>query len=167
MFLMTHAAAGMFLGALMPHPVAAFAAGVASHAILDMIPHEPEDDLILDYPGSPGSSNKSVRRRVIVSSFDLAFAVLLVFLSWFFSLKGQNQSGLFIGMISGIAGGLLPDCIIVLTFFMNNRFLRWYFDLHNKIHFVISRSSVPRTVSVAYQFGLVGLFVFSTYYFIT
>lgn len=167
MFLMTHTAAGMFLGALMPHPVAAFTAGVASHALLDMIPHEHEDDLILDYPGTSGSSNGSIRRRVFVSSFDLAIAILLILSSWFLSLRGQNQSGLFIGMMSGITGGLLPDFIIVITFFMNNRFLRWYFDLHNKIHFVISRLSVPRTVSVAYQFGLVGLFVYLTYIFIT
>lgn len=166
MFLMTHSAAGMLLGVLMPHPVAAFTAGLASHAILDMIPHEHEDDLILDYPGTSGSSNGSVRRRVIISSFDLAIAILLIISCWFLSLKGQDQPGLFIGMMSGIAGGLLPDFIIVMTFIMNNWFLRWYFDLHNKIHFVITRLSVPRIVSVVYQFGLVGLFVFLTYRFI-
>ena len=48
MHLTTHAAAGMLIGAVIRDPAGAGAAGIMSHFLLDMIPHENREDLILD-----------------------------------------------------------------------------------------------------------------------
>lgn len=163
MFLSTHSAAGMLLGAVIPNPPGAFIAGVAAHVVLDMIPHEPEKDLILSYPADGKHSRETVLRRIVISTVDLSVALAIIVLSWFFSRTGSSQPGTFVAMTAGIAGSLLPDCIIMLTFFRDNRFLRWFFDVHNRIHFVISRVSVPRTVSVVYQVLLSCIMVLITY----
>ena len=153
----------MLLGILFPYPAAAFAAGVASHAVLDAIPHEPAEDLILTYPKDRQHDNTAVRRRIIISSIDIGCALEIIAVSWIFSRQCFDQTGLFTGMIAGIAGGLLPDCIVVLTFFLDNRFLRWYFELHNRIHFVIVKVHVPRIISIMYQMLLTCILVFAAY----
>lgn len=155
------------MGTLFPHPIAAFAAGLASHAVLDMIPHEPAEDRIHTYPKDGEHSSSTVRRRVSISVVDLLGAFCIIISCWFLSNIVTNQPDIFTGMISGIFGGLLPDCIIILTFFLDNRFLRWFFNVHYRIHFTISSVAVPRKLSIVYQILLSCILIIVSYLVIT
>lgn len=159
MFLMTHSATGMLIGVVAPYPPLAFSAGVVSHALLDIIPHEHKDDLITTYPKDSKESGGALKRKIIVSVFDLACTLGIIVFCWKIGRSMPERPEILIGMLSGIAGGLFPDCLNMLSFFTDNRFQRWYFDLHNKIHFVLSRVSVPRTVAIGYQVLLSCLFL--------
>jgi len=167
MYLTTHTSAGMLIGVLLPHPAAAFAAGVASHAVLDMIPHEPAEDRINTYPKDGEHSSSTIRRRISINLFDLVGVFCVIILGWFLSNLVPAKPDIFTGMIFGIVGSLLPDCIIMLTFFLDSRFLRWFFSVHYRIHFVISHVSVPQKLSIAYQLLFSCILIIISYLVIT
>ena len=150
------------MGALFQNPVAAFGTGFVSHFLLDMVPHEQSDDLILEYPKYQDKNSPTVKRRTILSLIDLLIVGITIWLAWIIAGTTTNQVQVFIILFSGITGGLLPDCIVMLTFFLDNTFMKWYFDMHNKIHFVISGVSVPRTFSALYQAALSILCIYLT-----
>jgi hypothetical protein len=77
----THALVGGLTGAIIGRPALAAIAGVASHALLDVLPHRDEDRLL----------------HVIVDGCG-ALAVLV------FAAAAGN-----IGMVAGVIGGVIPD----------------------------------------------------------
>jgi len=166
MFLTTHAAAGMLIGTVVQNPAAAFAASAFSHFLLDMIPHETSDDLILEYPAQYTQPAKKIKRRTIISAVDSFFVIVLIIIARTLSGTTPGQPLLFITMLCGIFGGLLPDGILILTFRLDTKLLRWYFNLHNNMHFVISRVDVPRYASIIYQFFLCVIFIAVSYIFV-
>ena len=153
MYLTTHAASGLFLASVIPNPAAAFGAGFISHFVLDMIPHEQKDDLILEYPGDTNSEIKAIKRRTLISIADILLTLAIIWYAWTISIN----TGVFVLIFAGITGALLPDVILMGVFKFDNRFLRWYFDINNKLHFVISKVSIPRYISIVYQ-GILCLF---------
>lgn len=159
MFLTTHAAAGLFLSTMMPNPFAAGAAGIISHFILDMIPHEQSDDLIIEYPRYRRPDAATMKRKTRVGVADLVGAALIYLTAWLLIQEQPDGWGRFLILSAGIGGSVLPDFILILTFYSDNRFLRLYFKLNNTIHFIISRVSVKRIVSASYQLLLIILFV--------
>jgi len=159
MRLTTHAAAGVLIGTLSPDPIAAFSAGFVSHFFLDMVPHEKSEDLILEYPDHQIRNSTVVKRRTFFSIFDLFFTAVIVIIAWFLSARKPDSMGIFWVLLSGIIGGLLPDCVVILTFFLDNRFMRLYFKFHVKIHFIFSSVSVSNFVSILYQIILICIFI--------
>ncbi len=93
MFCLTHAVAGAVVGRFAGGPVESFAAGLASHAVLDMIPH-------YDYESTPAGV------------LDFLLAALSV--SWFVpadaAAGGRSTAW-------AVLGGVLPDVEVVLTQF--------------------------------------------------
>jgi len=154
MYLAVHAASGMLAGALLKNPAAAFAAGFIAHFLLDMVPHENKNDIITDYPKSKMPETGTLKRRSIISSTDLIIVLGITVWSWIISGHAADKAAVFIPIFFGIAGGIMPDVIVMLAFFLDNPFLRWYFRLHNELHFFISSVSVPYPVSLTYQGAL-------------
>jgi len=76
----SHAAAGALVGSLTGAPVAGFALGIASHAIMDIVPHYDLSDYRVD---------------VVLT--------ILVSLSLFFVSRGDPA------LVWGVVGGVLPD----------------------------------------------------------
>lgn len=114
MILATHAIVGAAVGRLFPaHPIAAFAAGVISHFILDSIPH-------YDYHLRSVSKNKENRmhddmvfsrhfaRDILVIGFDGAVGAALAL----YFLYDFNQSWYyFVSLTAGFCGGIIPDAL--------------------------------------------------------
>ncbi len=104
MCLFTHFAAGALVGGLVGHPVAGAVAGIASHAVLDMIPHYDHPDWRLELLGGAGA--------------------LVLMLAMPFSSLAAVLGGL---------GGMLPDLENLfqkLGWYSRRRFL---FPTHNGI----------------------------------
>jgi hypothetical protein len=106
MILSTHAIVGGALASLFPsHPVAAFAAGFASHFAIDAIPH-------CDYPLRSISLGLGARNKILLNPAlfrDLA-------LIGFDALAGLAIAiGIFatpmtlVAIVAGVLGGMLPD----------------------------------------------------------
>ncbi|MCP4726884.1 MAG: hypothetical protein GY863_17725 [bacterium] len=160
MYLTTHASAGLLIGMIIQEPAAAFAAGMVSHFALDMIPHEHKDDLVMEYPTKDGGSPPP-RRRVIAFFFDLAIVGAITLFGWWMcGSKNGSQINSFIPIFAAISGSTIPDFVLITVYQWDNKFLRWYFEVNNRIHFIIPHSSIPRTISISYQVLLSILLVF-------
>ena len=163
MYLTTHAAAGLLVGAIVQQPAAAFAGGFISHFLLDMVPHEPPEDLILTYPRDNAHDKQTVRKKTIVSLFDLAGMAVVVYFALELAPSGEDFLRTIPSIAAGITGGILPDAVILLTFFFDNTFLRRFFDFHNGIHCIVSGIRVSNTVSAVYQLILSGMLVYGAF----
>jgi hypothetical protein len=106
MILTTHAVVGAALASFLPsHPMAAFAAGFASHFVLDAIPH-------VDYPirsrsvdpkiGAPMAFDRALLQDAITIGSDGLFGIV-------FSLFLFSSSANFWAVLAGAVGAILPD----------------------------------------------------------
>jgi hypothetical protein len=154
MILSTHAVVGAALANLMPsHPVAAFAAGFASHFVIDSIPH-------WDYPLKSMSIGLSARndgrltaarmRDLAVIGFD-AFAGLILAIGLF----GTRAN--LVAVLAGAIGGMLPDPLqFVYTLYPREplatlqRFHKWMHSMR-KLDWPLGVSS-----QVAFAFAVIG-----------
>ncbi|MFC1553865.1 hypothetical protein ACFL7D_04450 [candidate division KSB1 bacterium] len=160
MFLTTHASAGFLLGTVFQNPVLSFSAGMLSHIMMDMIPHDRKDEHVRDYPKDKLPEKKMLKYRTKVSLLDSAIVLIIIWYGWYFNTNNLNNTGFPLSIYAGIFGGLLPDVITSLVFFYDNRLLRIYHKFHLNIHFVISKLSVPRKISITYQFCLSILLIY-------
>jgi hypothetical protein len=112
MILTTHAVVGPALTSFLPsHPTTAFAAGFASHFVLDAIPR-------LDYPiksrsvspkiGAPVAFDKALLQDVVTIGFDGLFGMLVSLL-----LFGSFAN--FWAVLMGAVGAMLPDPLQLRT----------------------------------------------------
>lgn len=187
----THVLAALALAKNIENPWLAFGVGLASHLILDAIPHYDFQGKILkpefyqnkavsaaDKTGTlrPGRAEFSTMGKVVILS-DLT-ASFLIFL--FLSLTGKiwpdfpNPVSFFFfllsnfSLVAGVFGGLLPDLMNLIS--LGTGFCRpaWFFEFHKKIQ----QSSVkpgswaePRinpVLGLAFQVLLIAV---SLYYF--
>jgi hypothetical protein len=88
--LTNHVLSGALIGALARGPASAFAAGVASHFVLDAVPHW----------GEWGSQRRFL--RVAVSDGLISLATMGV-------LAAASPSGRRLAVLAGMAGAALPD----------------------------------------------------------
>jgi hypothetical protein len=115
MMLTTHALAGAAAAALIPaHPVAGFAAGFASHFVLDAIPHwnfkpssirNPDDLDRIDMPFS-----RQFWKDVVVIGADGLLGLVLALT--FFAHDAVTTAA----VLAGAAGGILPDALQFVYF---------------------------------------------------
>lgn len=99
MYSPVHATAGLFLAQVMPNPAAAFLAGVASHYILDAIPHGDTD------VGSWMTARHPFKRIAAVEVFDLGIAALVI--GWLVIHHADSSWKL----VAGAVGGITPDLL--------------------------------------------------------
>ena len=139
-----HATTGALLATVMPNPAAAVLAGIASHYILDAIPHG--DSLTSGWLSSP-------RRIVRVESLDLGTAV---FVSWW--VIAHHPHSLAWSMALGAIGGVLPDMLWGARLVLDRlgwriplflRGLRW----HDKFH---AWSHAKPNYDLSFKVGLIG-----------
>ncbi len=137
MFLTTHAALGALLAELVPnHPYAAFAIGLGSHFISDIIPH---GDTHL-YKGFV--SGTKVRRALAYVTVD---GIIALFFSLF--LLNVKPADTHLVTTFGIIGGVLPDLLVgayeIKRIKWLRSFHRFHFYFHNRISGTLGDLSFP------------------------
>lgn len=100
MYSPVHATAGFFIARAIPNPVLGIVAAVASHYVLDAIPHG--DAGFGPWLTAPGVG----RRVVIVEGLDLGSAALMVA---YLVATHPDRSAWY--LVAGAAAGILPDLI--------------------------------------------------------
>ena len=141
MFLTVHGPAGALVGALAPDPVSAFALGVLSHAVLDIIPHGDER------LGGKRTGKEMFRFILTLGLIDSAIllAVLLALLQPWQSWPSWS-------VLAGIVGGVIPDGFQLLhQLFPHVRWLERYQHLHDDIHLHIVRYDPPFALGMVVQ----------------
>jgi len=152
MFLTTHAVLGALIGSKINNPAAAFVISLASHFLVDIIPHDPEEDIIETIPPTRKMRKKMLRTRYIAGSID-SFVLLCLMAYLFFYKRTPNTLPVF----AGICGSILPDFIVTLSFYVRNKFFNWFFYQHHRLH-MIFKGHIPRRISIVAQAAItVGL----------
>jgi len=147
----THAVIGALIGSRINNPPAAFFISFAAHFIIDAIPHEPKGDMILTIPMTKEKRKKSLKQRYIAGSIDSVILLLLTVYLFFY----QKVTPVF-PIFAGICGGVIPDFIVTISFYIKNKYLKTFFNFHNKIH-LLSGLFVPRLIAITYQAVIVGV----------
>lgn len=152
MFLMTHAVIGAGLGFVFPEsPVLAFALGVVSHFIADIIPHG-DSNLYKGYV-----SKVKVHRALAYVGID---AVLTIFLVMSL-LNGIDQAEVRQAVSLGIAGGILPDLVVAAYEITHLSALRGFHRFHFWVHntFTRDRGDIPLVLGIVGQLSLLSVVV--------
>jgi len=114
---------GALVGQNVATPGLAFCLGVASHFLLDIIPHG-DSQLYYNYKAGVKSG-----KSVAYTAFDSAVAVILfIFLLQTAPYASRST------MVSGVIGGIFPDFLVALGEGVPIRPLRWFQNLHMRIH---------------------------------
>ncbi len=160
MTLTTHAIVGAAAASLMPeHPVLGFCAGLASHYVIDAIPH-------WDYPiysdsidpdrGGAMRFNKALMRDMVDIGFDIAVGVVLAL--FLFATPAA-----FAAVLAGAIGGILPDPLQFV-------YTRWKHEpilsiqkFHEWVHTDRRlREEGHSFIGIASQIALVAVVIFAT-----
>jgi hypothetical protein len=129
MSLTTHVTVGATVGVLTHNPWLGFVAAVASHHVLDMIPHSD--------PGSGGVDVTNILKHpetLLMVAFDAILAVsVMILIAYYY--------GWTLALLLGAFGGALPDLIDNVPFWTNKlrktKFFGAYHWFHEKLHFTI------------------------------
>ena len=128
MFITTHAALGILAAELVPHhPGAAFALGIASHFLSDIIPHG-DSGLYKGYV-----SGSKVKRAIAYVMIDSVIAVFFILFILNTAIADDHAT-----LSMGIVGGVLPDLLVALYEVTRVRWLRWFHRVHFFFHNLIS-----------------------------
>lgn len=138
MVITPHLLAGAVIGAHSPNVWAAFCFGLISHYLLDALPHwEYLDNLKM---------NGKLKMFAKIS-LDFIIGVIIIFaLIWDYPQK--------LIIISALIGSLLPDA---LEFFYANfkmKWLKFFHDFHNKIHYYKKVSFLKGSISQVVIIGI-------------
>lgn len=153
----THLTAGLALATIIPQPAMALAASLASHYLLDAVPHGDTTGVAFWKP---------LRRGVLTLSLDGlgAIVVMTLWLGW---LRQPNET-----LIAGAVGSVLPDVAWGARALFNwfgwrlplvTKILDWHYRIHQALH--ISPSSdvgfttglITQLLAIALTFGLFAL----------
>jgi len=130
MFLTVHTAVAIIVGKSVMSAPWAFILGLASHFILDLIPHG--DSQLASKFFKPLKFGVS-KRFLMVGIMDLFLLILFIlFLSYNSTVIGYNY------VIWAIIGGILPDIIMVVYSMTKFKPLKWFYNLHDKNHGLIT-----------------------------
>lgn len=129
MFLTVHATAGVLVGSLATNPAVAFAFGVLSHAVLDIIPHG-DEKLGPECAGPTCTHREEVRfmlKLAIVDAVIMAAVLAFLFTPW--------RTTPTLPMLAGFAGGVIPDILqgLGMAFPRIRPFARFK-ELHDFVH---------------------------------
>ena len=130
MFLTVHATAGALLGTFTNSPTLAFALGVISHAVLDIIPHGDETIFL-----------RPTQREYIVTLIRATIVDGIVMCAVLAFVLRPDRAVPSPTVIAGIIGGILPDIIHGTNNFLPSvRWLQAFKRFHHRIHSGIIRS---------------------------
>jgi hypothetical protein len=146
MFVTTHALVGALIAEQMPgHPVAAFALGVASHFLMDIIPHG-DSRLYKGYIS--GAKARRAVAYVLIDSLVALFFVLFLFNTKFVDHRTA--------ITAGIVGGVLPDFLVGVYEVLRIPGLKWFHRLHFFFHNLVSakKGDLALSTGIAMQMVL-------------
>jgi len=154
MFLTVHGPTGALIGALAPDPVSAFALGVLSHAILDIVPHG-DEALGPQCKGATCTHREEVRfmlRLAIVDAVIMAGVLAALSTPW--------RTIPTLPMLSGFLGGVVPDILQGLgTAFPRIRPLAWCKTIHDAVHLRVIPYDPPFRIGIIVQIAVLALVV--------
>lgn len=147
MTITTHATIGAVIGQATGSPEVAFSLGMASHFLVDMIPH-----------GDTGlSDNFRIHKRR--RKHAMAYAIIDGIVAVFFVLLLANVRDLSAtpAFTWGIVGSVLPDLLIGVYEITKTPWLRWFNKMHFWFHnyFVKRRGDVPLYYAILAQVVLI------------
>jgi len=129
MFIAGHAAAGALIGEqLGGNPVLIFIVAMASHFLLDVIPHG-DGHHVNDYFAGTKKHLKALYNVLLI---DTVATIILV--SWFMAYANINR----IAVAWGIIGGVLPDLLVGINEVWKNSKIKWF----SKFHFIVHNALI-------------------------
>ncbi len=156
MTITTHTAIGAIIGTAVGQPILGFLLGAASHFLVDMIPH---GDVFL-------SDDYRVHNRNHASAYSYAILdticgiILLVILGQFL----PNEVTRAPVYIAAIFGAVLPDILVGITDFMDNKISNAYSKFHFFFHdFIVRRH---KDIKLHYSLILQAIFVIGVIFFL-
>lgn len=143
-----HGSVGLLLAQFTPNPVVAFVVGIASHYVLDAIPHG--DTGIKDWL----HGGHAKRRILTVESLDLGITAIVIL-----SLVSSHPTQWWLKLVAGAIGGILPDLLWGVRFVLDSRgitlpivtrFLHWHDRWHSWGH-AQHRYDIPFAAGIVLQ----------------
>ena len=123
MYLTVHATAGLLVARAFPHhPLLAFLGGLASHFVLDMVPHGDELPPHLSRP-------QAVRRLLGAATLD--GAVLIGWLLLYLRVTPLLPTS---AVAAAVIGSVLPDALEGIDMLTHTTLLRWFSRFHERVH---------------------------------
>lgn len=127
MFLTVHSATGALIGDSIGNPFFAFLLGMASHFLLDRIPHfDPSG--YEDFETKPIRLTRAGKKYVTIVFIDTFFVG--IFLLILFKKQQHPYPAMF-----GALGTVAPDYLMGLAKLTKNKWLLIYDSFHRRIHF--------------------------------
>ena len=127
MFLTVHSTAGALIGDSIGNPFLAFLFGMASHFLLDRIPHF-DPNGYQDFETRPVRLTRAGKKYITIVLIDTLFVgVLLLVL---FKKQQHPYPAMF-----GALGAVAPDYLMGLAKLTKNKWLLIYDGFHLKMHF--------------------------------
>ncbi len=130
MLITPHVLAGTAIGLAVGNPAAGFVLGVASHFVLDAVPHT--DPGTWHYNEAFSTHSLDIR-DFTTASLDVASAV------FGFALLSGSAPLVAAAPIAGAIGGALPDLFVVLGLVFKKlpswKPVKWYYDLVETYHY--------------------------------
>ncbi len=118
---------GILIGQNVPTPGLAFSLGVASHFMLDLIPHG-DSQLYKNY-----KEGYQAKKSMIYAGVDSAVAiVILIFLLETAPYASRAT------IVCGVIGSIIPDFLVAIGEGIKIRPLLWFQRLHIRIHDAIA-----------------------------
>lgn len=124
MFLTVHATAGLVIAQVSPNPLVTFVLALASHFVLDFIPHG--DEHIAPRHLAVGARLRRLAGAGILDAIILA-GFLAIYLWTSYVPSGWN-------LAAALIGSLLPDALMALYLATDNKMLAWFDKFHKAVH---------------------------------
>ena len=129
---------GIFIASISSDPILGCSCSLLSHYLLDIIPHEPKDELFYVPPQKASWTDEiknKLRKRKNTSVADLLFSTSLIAAYVLFAgLFSINQ---FAYLFIILFFSLLPDIMTIIYLRYPVKILSLHYDLHFKIHKII------------------------------
>lgn len=146
---------GILIASCTSNPITGSILAFFSHYLLDIIPHEPQEELFFVPPKNEGWSEEiktKLKNRQRSSIFDFLFSVLLI-LSYLF-IKNDNELHNIVLLFLVIFFSVLPDILTILYLRYPLKLLKEHYKFHYIIHNIIS-------IKMSYFFATTYQVVFS------
>jgi len=131
MFITVHAATAMVVGSKIQSAPLAFLISFLLHFVFDIIPHG-DKELGKKFFGldlRKFREHDDFRAIALYGTLDACFlAVFLAFMFKNFAFVRDDT------IIWAIIGGILPDILVAFYKLTNSKYLRWFYNLHNRNH---------------------------------
>ena len=124
MYLTVHAAAGLVVAQSLSNPFWAFFGGIASHLILDFIPHG--DEYLIDNKALHWLQQKKFLGAAIIDAIVMAFFIMI----YAITTPGLN----WLNVTAALLGAWLPDIMQAVYMVTKVKWLKGYHHWHNHWH---------------------------------